>query len=271
MNRSTLIGALVGFVVLTIAIFLQTRTAGISIFVFWNFLSLLIVLGGVIAATFIAYPFADVLSVMKGFRLAMTRDELPVADYVREIEGLSGDALRRGSARLAGAAEEAENYFLEDGLRMVIDKYPPEEIREIMTSQINHTYHREMGEARIFRTMAKLSPAFGVVGTLIGLVIMMQGLDPKGTAMLMKSLGSDIATALLTTSYGVLLSNLIFFPIAVKVEKLPEEKIILMNIIMEGTLLILEKMPPALVQDRLKSFLPPRKRASIKQRGESPK
>ena len=258
MNRSTLIGALVGFVVLTIAIFLQTRTAGISIFVFWNFLSLLIVLGGVIAATFIAYPFADVLSVMKGFRLAITRDELPVGDYIRG-----------GSARLAGAAEEADNYFLEDGLRMVIDKYPPEEIREIMTSQINHTYHREMGEARIFRTMAKLSPAFGVVGTLIGLVIMMQGLDPTDTAMLMKSLGSGMATALLTTFYGVLLSNLIFFPIAVKVEKRTEEKMILMNIIMEGTLLILEKMPPSLVQDRLKAFLPPRKWASIKQRGEA--
>ncbi|MCH8294305.1 MotA/TolQ/ExbB proton channel family protein [Candidatus Poribacteria bacterium] len=266
MNLSTFIGALVGFIGLGAAIFLQTEAAGISIYVFWNLLSLLIVLGGVIAATFIAYPFRDVLSVMKGLRLAITRDELPVAAYIQEIESLSGEALRRGASQLEGAADEVGNYFLEDGLRMVVEKYPPEDIREIMTDQINYTYQREMGEAKIFRTMARLAPAFGVVGTLIGLVIMMQGLDPQDAGKLMKTLGSGMATALLTTFYGILLSNLIFFPIAVKVEKRIEERVVLMNIIMEGALLILKRTPPALVHDRLKAFLPPQKWASIKKR-----
>ncbi|MCZ6676634.1 MAG: MotA/TolQ/ExbB proton channel family protein [Candidatus Poribacteria bacterium] len=269
MNLSTLIGVLVGFVVLATAIYLQVEESQLSALVFWSRNSLLIVLGGVIAATFISYPLRDVLSVLKGLRLAITRDELPVINYIHEIEALSGEALRRGSSRLKGAADEVGNYFLEDGLRMVIDRYSAEDIREIMADQINHTYQREMGEAKIFRTMAKLSPAFGVVGTLIGLIIMMKGLDPEDTAKMMSTLGSGMATALLTTFYGILLSNLIFLPIALKVEKRIEERVILMNIIMEGTLLILEKTPPTLVQDRLKVFLPPRKWASIKQRGEA--
>ena len=265
MNLSTLIGALVGFAVLATAIFLQTQDSHLAISIFWNLNSLLIVLGAVIAATFISYPFRDVLNVMKVFRLAIIRDELPVAAYIEEIEALSGEA-KRGTSILQGAVNEVGNYFLELGLQMVVEKYSPEEIREIMTDQANYTYRHQMGEAKIFRTMAKLSPAFGVVGTLIGLVIMMKGLNPEDAQAMMNSLGSGMATALLTTFYGVLLSNLVFFPIAVKVEKRIEEQRVLMTMIMEGTLLIQKRSPRDEVQKRLDAFLPPQKWASIRQR-----
>ena len=269
MNLSTLIGIFVGFIVLATAIFLQAEASGVSVGVFWSLNSLLIVLGGVIAATFISYPMRDVLSVLKVLRMAIVRDELPVETYVDELATLSGEAGRRGAAKLGGVADEVGNRFLEEGLRMVIDEYPSDQIREIMSGQIQQTYQREMAEAKIFRTMARLSPAFGVVGTLIGLVIMMRGLDPENTAQMMRSLGSGMAVALLTTFYGVLLANLVFLPIAIKVERRIEQRITLMHIIMEGTLLIQKREAPKLVKDYLMAFLPLRQWVSIRRRGKS--
>ena len=103
--------------------------------------------------------------------------------------------------------------------------------------------------------MAKLAPAFGVVGTLIESIKMMLGLSATDPKKMLDGVSTNMAAALLTTFYGVILSNLIFSPISLKVEKRIEERIILMDIIMEGTLLILEKTPPALVHDQLKAFL----------------
>ena len=269
MNLSTLIGVVIGFTVLTTAIYFQAGESQLSVGVFWNLNSLLIVLGGVIAATFISYPLRDVLRVLKTLRLAITRDELPVTTYIEEIATLSGEAGRRGASRLEGVADDVGNRFLEEGLRMIIDEYAPEQIRDIMTGQIQQTYQRQFAEAKIFRTMAKLSPAFGVVGTLIGLIIMMSGLDPQNTSRMMRSLGSGMAVALLTTFYGVLLANLIFLPIAIKVERRIEERITLMHIIMEGTLLIQKREAAKLVKDHLVAFLPLRQWASIKKRGQA--
>ena len=140
MNISTLIGVLVGFIVLGVAIYAISEE---HVNIYWgeeSLQGLLLVLGCVTAATFISYPFREVRNVMKVLRLALTRDELPVEVYTQEIETLSGEALQRGTSRLKGAADEVGSQFLEDGLRMVVDKYTAEDIREIMTEQIKHTY-----------------------------------------------------------------------------------------------------------------------------------
>lgn len=146
---------------------------------------------------------------------------------------------------------------------MLVDGYDKETIREVMNNRIKNTYEQEMSSASIFRTMAKLAPAFGIIGTLIGLISMMQamGTDIEG-------LGPGMATALTTTLYGILFAHMIFLPIAIKVEKRIEERIILMSVIRDGVLYMKEKTPSAIVMHKLKSYLSPRRWASIRRREE---
>lgn len=258
MNFATIIGIIGGVAVLGYATY--STAEGIRLFV--NLPGLAIVLGGVAASTFICYPLKDVFRVFHVFLMALKREDLPMADYISELEYLSVQAFRKGALKLEKELEGMENYFLKDGIKMVVDEYSPEKVKEIMENRIKSTYEREMTEAAIMRTMAKMSPAFGIVGTLIGLISLMKNM----TADRMDSLGISMAVALITTFYGILLANLIFYPIAVKVERRIEERVVLMNIIKEGILLIIAKTPPAMVVEKLKSFLPPRKWASIKPR-----
>ena len=112
-----------------------------------------------------------------------------------------------------------------------------------MSSQIQNEHQRLLSQVQIIKNMSANAPAFGVVGTLIGLVVMMSGLDPSDTEKLMQGLGSGMATALLTTFYGVLSSNFIFSPIATKIEKRIEAQILMMRVCMEGIILVLKKTP----------------------------
>ncbi len=258
MNVATVLGFLVGMAVLAYA----TVSATSSTMVFWNPPSLAIVLGGTFAATFVCYPMRAVLRVFGLFGKALRREELPIGNYIREIVYLAAQAQKKGKLQLEMEAKTTENYFLQEGLRMLVDGYPPEEMQAVLRTRIENTYRQDMSQAQILRTMAKLAPAFGLTGTLIGLVAMMQSMSGSS----FEHLGPGMAVALLTTLYGVLLAHLVFMPIAVKVESALEERVLLMNIITEGLLLIHSQTPPALVLDRLKAYLPPRRWASIKPR-----
>jgi chemotaxis protein MotA len=115
-----------------------------------------------------------------------------------------------------------------------------------------------MSAAGIYRTMSRLAPAFGIIGTLIGLIGMMQAMGAD-----LREIGPAMATALTTTLYGILLANMVFLPIAVKVEKRIEERAILMSVIRDGVLLIKDRTPALIVLDKLKAYLPPRRWGSI--------
>ena len=119
--------------------------------------------------------------------------------------------------RKAFLIDEIGEAFLRDGLRMVVNKHPVDEVQRLMTERIKNTYHNDMLEAKVIRSMAKIAPAFGVLGTLLGLVMMMRSLDSSHPE-LMTSLGTGMGTALLSIFYGVLLSNFLFTPVAVKIE-----------------------------------------------------
>lgn len=259
MNIATIIGIVVGIIVLSNAAYGVAENVNIFI----NKPGLAIVLGGVAAATFICYPFKRVMSVFKLVFLVLKREELPIGNYIHELQYLSKVAFRKGMLKLETELEGIENHFLQDGLKMLVDNYADEEIRKIMERRIENTYINEMAQANIFRTMAKLSPAFGMMGTLIGLIGLMQGMGNGG----LETIGPAMATALVTTLYGIFLANMVFFPIALKVESRIEERILLMTIVLEGILLIKSKTPPDMVMDKLKSYLSPQKWTSIKARG----
>ncbi len=263
MNIATIIGFLVGVAVLVYATFSSTE----SVLIFLNLPGLAIVFGGTFAATFICYPLKELLRVFAMFSRALRREELPIGHYIREIIYLANQAASQGRLKLHLEIKATENYFLQEGLQMLVDGYPAEEMEAVLRTRIENTYRQEMAQARIFRTMAKLSPAFGITGTLIGLISMMQSMGGGS----FEQIGPGMAVALVTTFYGLLLANLIFLPIAVKVESSIEERVLLMNIITDGLLLIQAKMPPPMILDKLKAYLPPRRWASIRPRQKAKK
>lgn len=250
MNIATVIGILVGIIVLSWSIIDAT---GNQPGIFWNPYGLAIVLGGVIAATFICYPLKAVIQVFATFVKALRREDLPIITYIEQLMYLAEQAMSRGTVKLEKELSGVENFFLQDALRMLIDQYPIEKIRQFMQNSIINLQNRELEEASIFRTMAKLSPAFGMVGTLIGLIVMFQNLSKD-----MDAIGPSMAVAMMSTFYGLILANLLFLPIAIKIERRINERVILMTMIMEGIVLIAKKTPPELVMDELKAFLPQR-------------
>lgn len=261
MNIATILGILSGAVVLGWATYHSTSDP----MVFVNFPGLAIVLGGIAAATFICYPLKEVMRVFQVFLLALRREELPIGAYIDEIVKIARTASSRGKVHLENALPGIENQFLRHAVQMLVDGYSREEIKEILDTRIEQSYEQEMSSASIYRTMAKLAPAFGIIGTLIGLIGMLQSMQNN-----MASLGPSMAVALTTTLYGALLAYVLFLPIAIKVEKLIEERVILMQVIRDGILFIHDKTPASIVLDKLKAYLPPRRWKSI-QAGNQPR
>ena len=257
MNIATIFGIIFGVAVLVTATVMSTATP----MVFINYPGLAIVVGGTAAATCICYPLKEVMRVMSVFVLALGREELPIGNYIDELVRLAKTASQKGAIALEKALPGMENEFLRSAVQMLVDGYSREEIEEILETRIQQHYEQEMSSAGIYRTMAKLAPAFGITGTLIGLISMMQSMQGD-----VKALGPAMAVALTTTLYGVLLANMICLPIAIKVEKRIEERVILMSVIRDGILFINDKTPAAIVLDKLKAYLPPRRWHSIKTR-----
>jgi len=143
---------------------------------------------------------------------------------------------------------------------MVVDGYNTNEIRDILETRIENRILREKSEANVLKTMGKYSPAFGMIGTLIGLVVMLYGMAniAGGDEDPMKVLGAGMGAALITTFYGTILANLMFNPMAVKFETRIEKSNTLQMMLIEGVLLIHARKHPLIVREKLNSFLRPR-------------
>lgn len=255
MNISTIIGVIIGLLVVGTAMLSSTGNASL----FWSPNGLAIVLGGVLSATFICYPISDIRNLFSSLLRVFHKDDLPSQHYIDSLVQLARLSMSKSPLKLEQEMQAEQNYFLKDGLRMLIDQYPTEKLRHIMSIAINNTVARELGEAAIFRTMARFSPAFGMVGTLIGLIVMFQSLDADPGII-----GGSIGIAMMSTLYGLLLANLIFNPIAVKMERKTEDRQHLMELIMEGIILVSNRTPPQIVKDELKGFLPSGKWTDLK-------
>lgn len=255
MNIATILGILAGIVILGWA----TMDSTSDPMVFVSYPGLAIVLGGTLAATFICYPLKEVMRVFHVFLLALRREELPIGAYIDELVQIARTASAKGKVHLENSLPGIENQFMRHAVQMLVDGYSAEEIRNILDTRIEQSYEQEMSSAGIYRTMAKLAPAFGIIGTLIGLIGMLQSMQGN-----MAGLGPSMAVALTTTLYGSLLAYVLFLPIAIKVEKRIEERVILMQVIRDGILFIHDKTPAPIVLDKLKAYLPPRRWKSIK-------
>lgn len=249
---ATVIGTLFGFALVLGAIAYGTDN-------YYSFLSIegfLIVIGGSIANAFMSYQASYVL---QAFLAMGSMLQKPVATR----EGLNAEILRlirwaylvhnKGLAGLEGEiGKKIKEPFMRYGMELVVTGYQGEVIRSMMNTAVESEYERRTAPMTVLRNMAGTAPAFGMVGTLVGMVIMLQNIQAD-----MSAIGTGLAIALLATLYGILFARLFCLPAADKLQQ-KEEILRFRNFMMtEGLVLLAEKQTPRYMQDRLNSFLNP--------------
>ncbi len=227
---------------------------------FFDAPSIAVVMGGGLASTLISFPLGNVLSIFGVVKKAFLTKARDPADLIKELVGYAEVARRDGILSLENSTKDIDDSFIVSGIQMAVDGTDPELIEQIMTSELEAIAERHENGKALFDTMGKYLPAFGMIGTLIGLVIMLKNMsDPS-------QIGDGMALALLTTLYGALVANLVALPIADKLDKRSAEEILLKSIVIRGVMAIQAGDNPRVVEQRLTTFIPFSKRAS--ERGE---
>lgn len=265
MNVTTVLGVLIGTLLLSMAI--AFGVSGQEIFrieqpwgIFVNIPGLFIVLGGTMAATFISFPSRLISRVFHSLNVVFKRESSSPRIYITEITHLAALA-RSGTLNLEREIPKIKNPFLRDGIQMLADNFSPEEITEILQQRTEFRTRKEIEEAHIFRTMARFSPAFGMIGTLIGLIGMLSNMGADDTV---GRIGGDMAIALVTTFYGLIMANLFFIPFASKLENRTRDETETMRMIQESIRMIAESWHHRKVEDYLNSFVAPSDRLRTK-------
>jgi len=244
MDLSSVIGMVsgIGFVIGTILL-----GGGLGSFI--NIPSILIVVGGTFAATMIAYPLADFLSVFKtSVKVFMFKIEAS-EDIIANLIEISNKARKGGLLSIEGDIQNTSDKYLAQALQMTVDGVKTGDIAQIMQKQMSLKKKQLNIGSNIFKNMGAYSPAFGMIGTLIGLVQMLANLDDPS------SIGPKMAVAMITTFYGSVLANLFFIPMSDKLKGRNEEEMVSMNIIFEGIISIREGEHPKLMEDKLNIYL----------------
>ncbi|MBN2333707.1 MAG: motility protein A [Deltaproteobacteria bacterium] len=246
MDFSTIIGVISAFFLVFLAI-----AGGSGFAVFWNYPSSLIVLGGTLGATFINYPLTEVIGILKVVKNAFFEKSFPVWETIDELVELSRKSRKSGILALEDASQVASDLFLRKGLTLLVDGLDSAAIEDIMIIDMDSTRERHQLGAEVLTSMGNMAPAMGLIGTLIGLVQMLQTMDePAG-------IGPAMAVALLTTFYGAILANFIFLPLAGKLKRKSQQEIFVKGLVLEGVLSIARGENPRIMQHKLEAFLPP--------------
>ncbi len=247
---STVIGILVGGGLLFYAILTK---GGVNIF--YDPSSLMIVFGGTLAAVLISFPLPRVVGVFRVLKNVFRKEISDASAYISVVVRLAHKARKESILSLQNDVEKVKNRFLSMGLRLIIDGQPPELVRAVMETELEGLLARHEEGAHIFRTMGRFSPAFGLIGTLIGLISMLRSISGG-----VETVGPGMAIAMVTTFYGALASNLFFLPIAEKLESRSEKEVFQIRIIIEGVLMIQEGGNPRLIEQKLNAYLEPEQR-----------
>ncbi|WP_422445815.1 flagellar motor protein [Thermoanaerobacterium sp. DL9XJH110] len=253
MDLATIIGIVSGLVIFIWAIYM-----GGTLSAFINIPSALIVFGGVLAATLVNYPLSKLIDVLKILKIVFMEKQMEAGEVIKTIVNLAETARREGLLALEEAAYQLKDDFMQKGILLIVDGTDPELVKSILETELAFLEERHREGQSIFETMGALAPAFGLIGTIIGLINMLKQLDNPS------AVGPGMAVALITTFYGATFANLLFIPIAGKLKVRSREEILLKQVMIEGMLSIQAGENPRIIEEKLKAFLSPKKRNNLK-------
>ena len=222
--------------------------------------SMIIVVGGTLSATLIANPLQEVIGLIGVIKCAILTNVPVPTELIERIVGFAETARREGILALEQAIEEGDDPFLSTGVRLAVDGTEPDLIMDILETELQFVQERHEQWQTIIANMGNAAPAFGMIGTLIGLVIMLKNMDDPA------AIGPGMAIALLTTMYGAILANIIFGPISAKLKVYSSKEVLAKRMIIEGIMSIQSGDNPRIVEHKLSVFLSPKSRPSTEER-----
>ena len=250
MDITTIVGLIAGFTLIIMGIY---NGGELSSFIDTG--SILITVGGTFAATLVAFPLAQIVGVIGVLKKAFLHKSIPPTELIEKIVGFAETARREGILALEQAVQEVDDTFMASGIRLAVDGTEPDLIQTILETELNFVEERHKGGISIFEQMGSFGPAMGMVGTLIGLVIMLKNLDDPS------AIGPGMALALITTFYGAVTANLIYLPVANKLKVRSAEEGLQKRMIMEGIMSIQSGDNPRIVEQKLNVFISPNLRS----------
>lgn len=252
MDIATIVGILS-----SIGLLIASMSMGVGVEAFLDLPSILIVLGGTACATMISYPLRDCLNTASVLKHAFVTQPTTIGEIITRFTAFSAKARKEGLLALEPNIRQIQDPFLRQGLQLTVDGLEPQAITEILETEMAFQESRHRLGADIFQTMGNFAPAFGMIGTLLGLISMLRQLDDPS------AIGPAMSLALVTTFYGAILANMIFIPIAGKLKSRSQDEIMIKELILQGILSLCRGDNPRIIEQKLHAFLPPSARISI--------
>ncbi len=253
MDIATIIGVILGFICIVGAIL-----TGSSIALFIHIPSMLIVAGGMLAATLIHFSLKQVMTIMPVIKKTLFYKLPSSQELVQNMVNYSAISRRDGALALEQKLADVTDPFLLKAMRLVVDGQDENVVADTLATEIQYLQERHQDGKKIMEFMGAAAPAFGMIGTLIGLVAMLQNLsDPSG-------LGAGMAVALITTFYGALLANLVFIPLAGKLGIRSKQETLMREMITEGVIGIARGESPTVVRERMQALMSAKHREELK-------
>ena len=253
MDKATIGGLASGVALLVIAVFVAP---GSKFSAFWDTASAAVVVGGAIAATAIAFPVVALLKFPRGIKKTLQPNALEAGPVIAELVGLAEVARKDGILALEQKTEEIEDPFILLGIQMAVDGIDSELMEELLRTEVDSVAERHKTGKMLLDTLGRYAPAFGMIGTLMGLIIMLGNMDDPD------AIGPGMAVALITTLYGAIVSNLVCLPLADKLAYYSKREVEIREIIVRGILSIQQGDNPRVVEQKLKTCLPADQRGS---------
>jgi chemotaxis protein MotA len=252
MDLTTIIGLVAGFGIVATVMILD---GGSPARLFAAPSAILLTIGGALVATIISYPLKEISALPKWFMLAFMSPSYDPQSAITTLSKMADKARREGLLALEEESKKLSDEFLKKGVMMVVDGVDPAQVRAILEIEIKHLRERhEAGGINFFAAAGGYGPTMGIIGTVMGLITVLQELDNPGT------LGESIAVAFLATLWGIMSANLIWLPLSGKLRAKSEEEIAYRHLIMEGVLALQAGENPRIVKEKLNAFLPPKAR-----------
>lgn len=252
MDIATLGGIVAGIIFIIVSILLKGQLLS-----FADAASVMITIGGAFSATLVSYPLDKFINSLKSVGLVFKNQVTNEGEVIKKVIELSNIARKEGLLALEEATESIDDDFLQKGILLIVDGTDPELVRNIMETELAFIQRRHKSTQNFWGKIGEMGPAWGMIGTLIGLINLLKNLDDPST------IGPNMSVALLTTMYGSILANLFAIPFESKLKIKSSQEILLKEVMIEGLLSIQAGENPRVIEEKLKAFLAPALRKSL--------
>ncbi len=260
-DASTSLGLILGAVCIIFGMILNDGKMDIGgVKLFFNLPSVFITIGGSFFSVLICYPMSTIKGLPRAMKNVFLEKQIPPMEIIDSFVELSKQARKEGLLSLENSTENLKDNFMKSGVQMIIDGMEPDTIRDILELDISEMEKRHSYYINLMKAWAGYGPAYGMIGTLIGLVQMLSNLsDPS-------SLGPGMSKAIITSFYGSVLANFVFGPLAGKLEFKNEEEVGRREMMLEGILSLQSGVNPRIIEEKLKAYLTPEERVKMEKR-----